>query len=157
MQTLKLKFTGKGGYELDNIEANKILTVGETYEVTDVEVSSWNTNIKLVGFDRTFNSVMFEGTDVIFEEYNRVTSSLEPDAWTMISTNGKDGAKEYVILGITESWIPGLWSFRRTTPIVKRELYGDYLCATTTSGSVYTLRYDRYSTEGELKDLQLTD
>ena len=43
-----------------NDDPNKHLLVGETYEVEDVEVHSWHTKIKLVGFEGVFNSSSFD-------------------------------------------------------------------------------------------------
>lgn len=62
-------FTGQGGYEGDNKETNKILTVGKEYEVKEMRVHSWSTEVFIVGYDRSFNSVMFKNIE-IYEKGN---------------------------------------------------------------------------------------
>lgn len=43
-----------------NDDPNKVLTVGEVYDVETVDVHSWHTKITLIGFDGIFNSSSFE-------------------------------------------------------------------------------------------------
>ena len=43
-----------------NDDPNKVLTVGEKYDIESVDVHSWHTKITLVGFEGVFNSSSFE-------------------------------------------------------------------------------------------------
>lgn len=43
-----------------NDNPNPLLKIGEIYELSDVEVHSWNTKIQIKGIKGKFNSVCFE-------------------------------------------------------------------------------------------------
>ena len=59
----KVKFTGKGGYQVENDLANSILTVNEEYDCDDVNVGSYSSEYHLVGLG-WFNTVMFEDSEI---------------------------------------------------------------------------------------------
>lgn len=63
----KLKFTGSGGYQMEQEYAKKLLVVGSSYGVTSVEVGGWVTYLTLEGFEKTFNSCLFEDSDELQE------------------------------------------------------------------------------------------
>lgn len=69
----KVKFTGKGGYRLENEKANSILVVGQEYDCDDVEMESFSSRYHL--FDLGwFNTVMFEDSEIFdnaAEQYRR--------------------------------------------------------------------------------------
>ena len=49
------------GSDYDIKEAKELLVVGEQYEITQIEVQGFHTNIWLEGYEGTiFNSVMFD-------------------------------------------------------------------------------------------------
>lgn len=69
----KVRFTGQGGYPLENEFANKHLVVGDIYEVDHTDVGQSSTSVYLIGLERTglngekypqsWNSVMFEDVE----------------------------------------------------------------------------------------------
>ena len=63
----KLKFTGSGGYPMEQESAKKLLVVGRSYGVTSVDVGGWVTYLTLEGFEKTFNSCLFEDSDELQE------------------------------------------------------------------------------------------
>ena len=58
-----VKFTNKGGRASDQDYAQTKLELNKEYEVLRLDVSSWNTNVYLVGIDGKFNSCVFEDSD----------------------------------------------------------------------------------------------
>ncbi len=52
-------FLDDNGYDAEREEAAKILTKGQRYEVRDVDVDSWYSNVILEGVPGSFNTVMF--------------------------------------------------------------------------------------------------
>ena len=57
----KVTFNGKGGHDYENNHANSVLEVGKEYTVTDSKTYGWSSTVNIKGFDRTFNTVMFDG------------------------------------------------------------------------------------------------
>tara|TARA_R100000951_G_scaffold115245_2_gene122712 strand:- start:7336 stop:7578 length:243 start_codon:yes stop_codon:yes gene_type:complete len=56
---IKATYIGIGGYPWDREVSDKLLTKRETYTVTDVQMGKWRTEIKLEGFDKSFNAILF--------------------------------------------------------------------------------------------------
>ncbi len=56
----KVVFTGQNGYDSDQQLARRYLTVGETYEVEEMELHNFSSSVKFVGYQPFFNTVMFE-------------------------------------------------------------------------------------------------
>ena len=54
-------FTGVGGYDTENADANAALIVGKTYivDIEGTDVGDWSTSVKLRGVNGRFNTVMF--------------------------------------------------------------------------------------------------
>ena len=63
----KLKFTGSGGYTMEQESDKKLLVVGHSYGVTSVDVGGCVTYLTLEGFEKTFNSCLFEDCDELQE------------------------------------------------------------------------------------------
>lgn len=63
----KVVFTGLNGRDSDQQSARKVLVIGKTYIVKHIEVGSWQSDVYLEGFDRSFNTVMF----IEEEKYNK--------------------------------------------------------------------------------------
>lgn len=59
--TTQVKFLGRNGTEEDLKEASKHLTVGHVYQVSEIHIGSWRTEILLGMCKVPFNSVMFKG------------------------------------------------------------------------------------------------
>lgn len=59
---VKVKYRGKGGYPIEARIANKVLVVGEEYEVSSVIVGGFYTEVFLkgVGTQLCFNHALFE-------------------------------------------------------------------------------------------------
>lgn len=70
----KVKYTGKGGYEFERNEADKILDRNKEYTVESVTVGGWTSYVYLEEVQGKFNTVMFENIGEIDEvdpsEYN---------------------------------------------------------------------------------------
>ena len=60
----KVKFHGAGGYPFEQSEARGILNIDEEYEVERVNVGSFHSTYKLVGYDKEFNTVLFEDSPI---------------------------------------------------------------------------------------------
>ena len=60
---MKLKFTNEGGYLFERECAVKELTIGNWYDVESIRVNSYSTDIYLVGFDKYFNSCLFDDSN----------------------------------------------------------------------------------------------
>lgn len=60
----KVKFHGNGGYPFEQSEARGILNIGEEYEVEWVDVGGCHSTYKLVGYDKEFNTVLFEDSQI---------------------------------------------------------------------------------------------
>ena len=58
-----VKFTNEGGRDSDQDYAQTKLELNKEYEVLRLDVSSWHTNVYLVGIDGKFNSCVFEDSD----------------------------------------------------------------------------------------------
>ncbi|MHA1471173.1 MAG: hypothetical protein ACTSSP_11520 [Candidatus Asgardarchaeia archaeon] len=59
---MKVKFDGCEDEQANwgqGSDPRKCLTIGETYEVDDIEPHTWHTLYYLTGFDEPFNSVSF--------------------------------------------------------------------------------------------------
>ncbi len=54
------------GTNFDRQQADKVLTVGEVYEVSDVVVYSWHSKVYLKNIPGSFNTVLFED---VYEEH----------------------------------------------------------------------------------------
>jgi len=62
--TNRLRYIGADDAQVawgGNDDPRGVLTEGEIYEVQSMDVHSWHTKVRLVGFDGVFNSVCFEG------------------------------------------------------------------------------------------------
>lgn len=71
MSKFKLTYTGASGDQVKfggGRDPRGLLVEGQEYEVESVEVHSWHTEIKLVGFDGYFNSVLLEDTRQMLSE-----------------------------------------------------------------------------------------
>ena len=67
MFPLEARFTGEGGWPVENKKARELLTVGEVYTVARLEVGRWSSALYLVDFpDEQFNAVMFDGVGHAF-------------------------------------------------------------------------------------------
>lgn len=55
----KVVFTGLNGGDFDQESARKVLVIGKSYTVKEIEVGSWRSDVYLEGFERSFNTVMF--------------------------------------------------------------------------------------------------
>lgn len=65
----KVIFTGEGGYEVENKQANELLTKGETYTIEHIEVGDWNTEVWLKEVEGySFNSVLFDDVSMKSEK-----------------------------------------------------------------------------------------
>lgn len=57
----RMKFTGYGGYDYQQEQAKKLLTVGHIYTVERVDVGDWSSTVEFKEFPgENFNTVMFE-------------------------------------------------------------------------------------------------
>ncbi len=56
----KVVYTARGGLQASVDRANEYLTLGETYEVDHIDLWSWHSDVYLVGFDKGFNTALFE-------------------------------------------------------------------------------------------------
>lgn len=57
----KVRYLGKGGYDIDRVIGNKLLTVGEIYTVEKTDVANFVTHVFLKEFPNiAFNTVLFE-------------------------------------------------------------------------------------------------
>lgn len=57
----KVLFTGKGGYESNKEHANRYLTVGVEYTLSNIKIDNWSSTVELEEFpDIVFNSAHFE-------------------------------------------------------------------------------------------------
>lgn len=63
---VKVRFTGQGGWPGENAEANKRLDIDEVYTVRHVDVYDCYTHVYLDGYEGSFNSVMFEVAEDLF-------------------------------------------------------------------------------------------
>lgn len=68
---MKVKYLDKNGYAGDKISArSKGLVEGQEYEVESIDIHSSSTEIYLVGYTGTFNSVMFDDGDADYKKYH---------------------------------------------------------------------------------------
>ena len=68
---MKLKYLDKNGYAFDKDFARKSgLIEGVEYEVDSIEIHSSSTDVYLVGYRGSFNSVMFDEGDEDYKEYH---------------------------------------------------------------------------------------
>ena len=73
----KVKYTGKGGYQSEKDSADKLLSVGEWYDVESVDVGSFGTYLRLFGFDnKTFNSALFEESEDVDKEISKYVKGI---------------------------------------------------------------------------------
>lgn len=74
--TLYAVFLGTGGWSKEAEYAKKDLTVGQEYEVGDIDVGRSSSCIYIKGFDGSYNSVMFE---YLYngEEYDYISNPLK--------------------------------------------------------------------------------
>jgi len=56
----KIKFTGEGGYDGENKDANKELEVGKVYTVKHMDVGRSHSSVQIQENDKFYNTVMFE-------------------------------------------------------------------------------------------------
>jgi hypothetical protein len=56
----KVRISGKNGHDYQQEHARKVLSVGSVYEVVETKVGRCSSGVALVGFERMFNTVMFE-------------------------------------------------------------------------------------------------
>lgn len=56
----KVKFTGENGSNYDQIQALKVLNVGQEYTVDKVEIGNWYSYVRLQGVNGRFNTAMFD-------------------------------------------------------------------------------------------------
>lgn len=54
-----VRFTGEGGYDMENADARLRLKIGDLYEVEQMTVGGWSSIVKLVDYG-SFNTVMFD-------------------------------------------------------------------------------------------------
>lgn len=58
-----VKFLGASQEQIKwggNDDPNKILKIGDEYEIRSIEVHSWHTKVSLMGYSGKFNSSSFE-------------------------------------------------------------------------------------------------
>lgn len=60
----KVRFHGNGWYPFEQSEVRGILNIGEEYEVEWVNVGSFQSTYKFVGYDKEFNTVLFEDSPI---------------------------------------------------------------------------------------------
>ena len=79
---MKAKYVNiNAGYKIQREMIQEMLEFGQSYEVESVEVSQSYTDIHLVGFDRSFNSVFFKFDDR--EEYIRLCKESFSERYTI--------------------------------------------------------------------------
>lgn len=68
-QIIYVKFLGENGYDHQPKDAiEKGLKINHIYNLEDMNVGGWSSEIKLYEFEETFNSVMFEYFNEDFEQ-----------------------------------------------------------------------------------------
>lgn len=57
---MKTIYHGRGGWDYERAEAEKLFTIGDEYEIVDANVGSSKTYLTLKGVQGVYNSVLFD-------------------------------------------------------------------------------------------------
>ena len=73
------EFLNKNGYDGEPKEAvNEGLNQGERYLVTNIQIGQSHSYVELKGFERSFNTVMFEFYDLFGKKVNIFETKYNP-------------------------------------------------------------------------------
>lgn len=82
---LYAKYTATNGHDYDREDADKELETDKSYLVEEINIGGWDSDVKLVGFDQNYNTVMFEFyIDGCLEEYDIIK---DPEKLSFINHN----------------------------------------------------------------------